>query len=76
MPLRKEKINTIWYSNFPVMILGNLGIIQGFYTIQSRALSLCNKGKIAKFPVFSLFIREFMKYLTTPGFNPGASSLL
>ncbi len=44
---------------FPVMILGNLGIIQGFSTIQIRALSLCNKGKTQKFPVFSLFIREF-----------------
>ena len=32
------------------MILGNLGIIQGFSTIQIRAFSLCNKGKNYQIP--------------------------
>ena len=44
------------------MILGNLGKLDKGGTIQSCALSLCNKGKIAKFPVFSLFIREFVPF--------------
>ena len=45
------------------MILGNLGDITKFSTIQSCALSLCNKGKTQKFPVFSLHIREFVTTL-------------
>lgn len=45
------------------MILGNLGKLDKGGTIQSCALSLCNKGKTQKFPVFSLFIREFVPTL-------------
>ena len=36
--------------NFPVMILGNLGDITKLSTIQSCALSLCNKGKNDRIP--------------------------
>lgn len=32
------------------MILGNLGYITKFGTIQNRALSLCNKGKDDQIP--------------------------
>ena len=47
---------------FPVMILGNLGKLDKGGTIQSCALSLCNKKKMTEFPVFSLFIREFVSF--------------
>ena len=44
------------------MILGNLGKLDKGGTIQSRPFPYVIRGKIAKFPVFSLHIREFLHF--------------
>lgn len=52
--------------NFPVMILGNLGNITKFSTIQRRVLSLCNKGENNRIPcIFPVYqgICPFLKAL-------------
>lgn len=52
--------------NFPVMILGNLGDITKFDTIQICALSLCNKGENCQIPcIFPVYqgICPFLKAL-------------
>ena len=48
------------------MILGNLGNITKFSTIQRRALSLCNKGKNYQIPCIFPVYQGIYEYLTAP----------
>lgn len=49
------------------MILGNLGGITKFDTIQSYALSLCNKGKNFHIPCIFPVYQGIDEYLIVPG---------
>lgn len=48
------------------MILGNLGDITKFDTIQSYALSLCNKGENCQIPCIFPVYQGIDEYLTVP----------